>query len=178
MEGTPNTARLVATSRPNRNCNIAGIGISTHIPLTRLRQDSTDYFLFPSFASLISTALPPVLQKRPPVLQKNRKVQKPLIESDNFSILVGSSLQSPCIEAVIAKNSLFPPNSPLHRARGDRMPGTPAMAGNAPAFGSSELRLTAKQALFSVAWPRHAMKRQLRRGLWRCRQSSANSSLR
>ena len=178
MEGTPNTARLVATSRPNRNCNIAGIGISTHIPLTRLRQDSTDYFLFPSFASLISTALPPVLQKRPPVLQKNRKVQKPLIESDNFSILVGSSLQSPCIEAVIAKNSLFPPNSPLHRARGDRMPGTPAMAGNAPAFGSSELRLTAKQALFSVAWPRHAMKRQLRRGLWRCNQSPANSSLR
>ena len=62
------------------------------------------------------------------VLQKNRKVQKPLIESDNFFILVGSSLQSPCIEAVIAKNSLFPPNSPLHRARGDRTPGTPAMA--------------------------------------------------
>ena len=40
------------------------------------------------------------------------------------------------------------------------------MAGNAPAFGSSELRLTAKQALFSVAWPRHAMKRLLRRGGW------------
>ena len=76
----PNTARLVATSRPNRNCNTAGIGISTHIPLTRLRQDSTDHFLFPSFASLISTALPPVLQKRPPVLQKNRKVQKSLIK--------------------------------------------------------------------------------------------------
>ena len=40
------------------------------------------------------------------------------------------------------------------------------MAGNAPAFGSSELRLTAKQALFPVAWPRHAMKRRLRRGGW------------
>ena len=46
------------------------------------------------------------------------------------------------------------------------------MAGNAPAFGSSELRLTAKQALFSVAWPRHAMKRQLRRGGWLGRQDS------
>ena len=107
-----------------------------------------------------------------PYLQKNRKVQKPLIKSDNFFILVGSSLQSPCIEAVIAKNSLFPPNSPLHRARGDRTPGTPAMAGNAPAFGSSELRLTAKEALFSAAWPRHAMKRLLRRGRWRRERDS------
>ena len=58
------------------------------------------------------------------------------------------------------------PNSPLHRARGDRTPGTPAMAGNAPAFGSSELRLTAKQAPFPVAWPRQATKRLLRRGGW------------
>ena len=40
------------------------------------------------------------------------------------------------------------------------------MAGNAPAFGSSELRLTAKEALFSATWPRQAMKRQLRRGGW------------
>ena len=40
------------------------------------------------------------------------------------------------------------------------------MAGNAPAFGSSELRLTAKQGLFPAAWPRHAMKRLLRRGRW------------
>ena len=39
-------------------------------------------------------------------------------------------------------------------------------AGNGPAFGSSELRLTAKEALFSATWPRQAMKRQLRRGGW------------
>ena len=103
-------AKAFRPVRPNRNCNIAGIGISTHIPLTRLRQTGPDYSLFPSFASLISTALPPVLQKRPPVpqkrppvLQKNRKVQKSLIKKDNFFILVGSSLQSPCFEAVIAK---------------------------------------------------------------------------
>ena len=120
----------------------------------------------------------PYLQKRPPVLQKNRKVQKPLIKSDNFFILVGSSLQSPCIEAVIAKipcsrkNSLFPPNSPLHRARGDRTPRSPAMAGNAPGFRSSEFRLTAKRALFPAAWPSYAMKRLLRRGGWLGRQDS------
>ena len=41
------------------------------------------------------------------------------------------------------------------------------MAGNAPACGSSELRLTAKEALFSATWPRQAMKRLLRRGHWR-----------
>ena len=46
------------------------------------------------------------------------------------------------------------------------------MAGNAPAFGSSELRLTAKQALFPAAWPRQAMKRLLRRGGWLGRQDS------
>ncbi len=40
------------------------------------------------------------------------------------------------------------------------------MAGNAPAFGGSELRLTAKEALFSATWPRQAMKRLLRRGGW------------
>ena len=168
----------VATSRPNRNCNIAGIGISTHIPLTRLQQDSTDYFLFPSFASLISTALPPVLQKSPPVLQKNGKVQKPLIKSDNFSILVGSSLQSPCIEAEIAQipcsHKTHPCIALAETAR--REPRQwPEML---PRSGAPELRLTAKQALFPAAWPRHAMKRLLRRGRWLCNQSPANSSLR
>ena len=50
------------------------------------------------------------------------------------------------------------------------------MAGNAPGFRSSEFRLTAKRALFPVAWPRHAMKRRLRRGGWRGTQSRANLS--
>ena len=50
------------------------------------------------------------------------------------------------------------------------------MAGNAPGFRSSEFRLTAKQALFSVGWPSYAMKRLLRRGGWLCNQSPANSS--
>ena len=40
------------------------------------------------------------------------------------------------------------------------------MAGNAPAFGSSEFQLTAKQALSSVGWPLDDRKRQLRRGGW------------
>ena len=33
-------------------------------------------------------------------------------------------------------------------------------------FRSREFRLTAKQVLFSVAWPCHAPKRLLRRGGW------------
>ena len=62
---------------------------------------------------------------------------------------------------------LFPPNSPLHRARGDCTPRSQVIAGNAPGFGSCEFQLTAKQALFSVGWPLDAMKRQLHPGGWR-----------
>ena len=51
------------------------------------------------------------------------------------------------------------------------------MAGNAPGFRSSEFRLTAKRALFSVAWPRHAMKRQLRRGGWLAEQPRATVAM-
>ena len=58
------------------------------------------------------------------------------------------------------------------------MPRSPVIAGNAPAFGSSEFRLTAKHALSSVGWPLDGRKRQLRRGGWLWAQSAANLSLR
>ena len=74
-----------------------------------------------------------------PVLVRALLVGKPAV----FSLLRGRN----------RKNSLFPPNSPLHRARGDRTPRGPAIAGNAPGFRSCEFQLTAKQALFSVGWP-------------------------
>ena len=90
--------------------------------------------------------------------------------------LVGKPAVFPLFWGRNRKNSLFPPNSPLHRARGDRTPRSPVIAGNAPAFRSCEFRLTAKQALFSVGWPRHAMKRLPRRGGWLCGQSRANLS--
>ena len=111
--------------------------------------------------------------------RKTGKVCKALILRVTLGLLVEKPAVFSLLRGRNRKNSLFPPNSPLHRARGDRTPGTPAMAGNAPAFGSSEFQIDRETGPVSrglaAPWP---MKRLLRRGRWLCRQSPANSSLR
>ena len=122
------------------------------IPLTRLREEGPEMsFLFRSFASLISTAHAPVLQKRRPVrAPRPRKVQKPSsVSSDNWrSAWSCSSLRSAAVlrGARPAKNSLHPSRAKASAFTRTWRPHVEDFAcaqcarRNAPAFGSNELR--------------------------------------